>query len=82
MLSRHIKITIPVTAGGLLPPGELVGYVTLLFICQVTVANPTTVTIRPIDVMILPAYQLKGGPEDDNTFPASSIVILPKGEKI
>ncbi len=32
--------------------------------------------------MILPEYQLKGGPEDDNTFPVSSIVILPNGEKI
>jgi hypothetical protein len=56
--------------------------VTLLFILQVTAAKPTTVTINPTDVMILPVYQLKGGPEDDNILPASSILILPKGEKV
>jgi hypothetical protein len=48
----------------------------------VTRANPITVIIRPTDVTMLPVYQVKGGPEDDKTFPASSIVIFPNGEKI
>lgn len=36
--------------------------------------------IRPTDMMILPAYQLKGGPKVVNIFPASSVVIFLKGE--
>ncbi len=52
------------------------------FVFQVTRANPITVIIRPTDVTMLPVYQLKGGPDDDKTFPASSMVIFPNGEKV
>ena len=47
-----------------------------------TKANPITVIISPTDITMLPVYQLKGGPEDDKTFPALSIVICPNGEKV